>query len=218
MLMTSFNPSTAQNNFEFLKILKRQIVLRKIAPYQDEWGIYFLKDIEPRGITAIELDDHTYLLSYGKRRRIRLEIKVRENDLWIYSKLQNHPLFLIISFSSFGISVALIVGIFYFFFGSQAFESFMWIPFISIYIICFASFLIGAILRGKGYLDPRIGIPDYSEVFLDIYESANYAADRILEQYALKDQAPTQTQVFCPICKRPMEPSWIICPFCGTPL
>lgn len=210
-------PDVVQRSPEFPDLLKKQIVLRKIAPYQEEWWNYFLKDIEPRGITTVELDEYNCLLNYGKRRRIRLETKIQGDDLWLYPKLQNHPVFLAAIFISFGASVALIVGIFFLLFGPYFFTS-MGIFFIAFYIICFASFLIGSILRGKGHFDPRIGMPDYTKILLDVYEAARHAEKRILEQYSLQDQDLTTSQIFCPQCNKPIEPAWTTCPFCGIQL
>ena len=210
-------PDVAQRSPEFPDSLKKQIVLRKIAPYQEEWWNYFLKDIEPRGITAVELDEYTCLLNYGKRRRIHLETKIQGDDLWLYPRLQNHPVFLAAIFISFGASVALLMGIFYLIFGAYFLTSPLWFILI-FYIICFASFLIGSVLRGKGHLNPWMAMPDYTKILLDVYEAARHAEKRILEQYSLQDQAPTQSQSFCPRCGKPIEPTWTACPFCGISL
>lgn len=172
-----------RNHQFYLNLLKKQIVLRKIAPYVEEWWNYFLKDIQPRGLTIVQFDESICFLDYGRRRRVRLETKVEGDDIRIFPKFQNHPFFLKAAFFGFGVNTAILLVFYFLLIDNIVISTITKTIAFPLYFCFSAIFLIGSIFKGKGYFPTLLGIPEYSGVLVNLYEAARHAEKRILEQY-----------------------------------
>ncbi len=199
-------------------MVRNQLVLREIAPLVDEWRRIFLKDIQFRGFKPVSSDQENCILNYKMRYRILMNIETNENDIWLYPKFKVHPTFLKVALIGLGAGILIFLGLIFLLLDSYLFSyiSSIFLPIIGIMVTVITFAVLMTIFRGHKF--PAYGLAQTAPILMELYQAARYAEKQILLEYPIDGVSLDRSQNFCTQCGKTMEPSWRVCPFCGTAL